>query len=294
MTNHTTPGTEAPPETPLFALPSPGEPDADGASANWHRQAWGDRDVLREYATRLKRFMPGGDKLTWDEAFLLAQYGMITGANVFRGEIYAYTYRGQVILVEGYKLLVRWAKRKSDYLERFEPLPVPDGWLGQRAYILPLPRHTFLTTLLQSGVDYLEAFRLVATFGDGTVRPDEMVSTKHGQQKAITPPVGWTWDQRCRTRALKQALRFAYGAPTVAEIARETWMVGGTTTGPQDWETALSIPGLHAPERERVAVLSHDTAKQLAELEQLTTTELAERLQDNRTLLRGEPDDGEI
>jgi len=289
MINQTTPGAE---EAHLPLLASSGEP-GEGAQT-WLQQALGDREGVRQYASRLKRFMPGGDKLTWDEAFVLAQYGMLTGANVFRGEIYAYTRRGQVILIEGYKLLVRWAKRKSDYLETYEDLAVPEGWLGQRCFILPLPRREFLAAFLQAGIDYMDAFRLVATFGDGTVRADEMVSTKNGQRRAIDPPVGWTWDQRCRTRALKQALRFAYGAPTVAEIAQETWRVGNTTTSAQDWETALSIPDLQAPERERVAVLSHDTTKQLAELEQLTTTELAERLQANRTLLRGEPGDGEI
>jgi len=250
--------------------------------------AWADRADVREMSIRVRKFMPGGDKLSDAEALILAQYALTMDANPFRGEVYAYVdKRGQLCLVEGYKLLVRWCKRQGDYLERYEPISgLPDGDVGFRCWIFPLNRTSTVQQFVKMGADFKTAYELASTWADGVVRKMEKFA-RDGH--AISPPAGWTWEQTARKRALKAALRLAYGAPSPREIARETWMVADTQTQPDDW-TGLE-QNMPTVARERVAELSAQTRDALEEFRVLSPEEQQAALEQNRLLLHGEDDE---
>jgi len=253
---------------------------------------WGTREEIQALGSRIRTMLPGGDSLPPEAAWALAQYARLTGANPFRGEIYAWVdKRGKLILAEGYKLLVRWAKRQCPYSEKYDPLPdLPEGYIGYRCFILRNDALPLLKTLIEAGVNYQEAFGVAATSAIGIIRKDEMWSNKYN--KPIDPPKGWDWEQVARKRALKTALNFSHGAPSLQEIARESWMIGDTETEPEDWLEV--IPDTLPEERERTALLSAQVRQRLAELEQLTDEELAALLDSNREILRGSDDDEEL
>ncbi len=255
---------------------------------------WGEREDVKEFATRIRKFMPGGADLTEEAALILAQYGLALDANVFRGEVYAYTnWKGQIVLVEGYKLLVRWAKRQGDYIERYEKLTdLPEGDIGARCFVLRKDNLATLQTLTAAGADFPTAFELAATYADGIVKRAEMVYSKGAKAgQPIDPPKGWTWEQVARKRALKTALNMAFGAPSPSEIARETWMVGNTETQPEDWTVEEFESDTPAKEREATAQLSATTRAALEEFAQLSEEEQQALLDTNRDLLRGSEED---
>jgi hypothetical protein len=77
---------------------------------------YGSRDDVAALARRIKTLMPGGDKLSLAQAMAAAQYAILLDANIYRGEVYAWVdKRGQLVLEDGYKLLVRWAKDHCNY-----------------------------------------------------------------------------------------------------------------------------------------------------------------------------------
>ena len=195
---------------------------------------WGDRGEIGALARRFQTMMPGN--LGHQEALVLAQYSAALDANPFRGEVYAFEYKGRLVLTEGYKLLIRWARRQCNFSDRYERLSgdeLPDGAIGFRCYILRDDAHDTLRMLIEAGATWQEAFEIAATSAVGIVRKAEMWSVRTNQP--IDPPTGWTWEEVARKRALKNALNRAYGAPSPREIARETWMVNDTETVPQDW-----------------------------------------------------------
>jgi len=200
---------------------------------------WGSRNDVVALANRIKSMLPGGEKMTNSQAMAVAQYAILTDANPFRGEVYAWTdWKGQTVLDDGYKLLVRWAKRKCDYSEWYSRMTgLPEGNIGETCHIL---RKDNLETLkvLAPILGNEEAMKVVTITADGVVTREEMWSKKHN--RPIDPPTGWTWEQVARKRALKNALNRSHGAPSLREIAQESWMVEGTKTTAEDWERAMS------------------------------------------------------
>lgn len=262
-------------------------PPAAAELADLQLAEYGTRDNIAALARRMRSMMPGGDKLTLPQAMAAAQYAILVDANPFRGEIYAYPdKRGKLVLVDGYKLLVRWAKRQAQYSERYErmgnlcapttsALPaessatmhVPDGTMppdgqfllpasdvGFTCWILRNDALPLLKVLIEGGADYKEAFEIAATSAVGIIRRAEMWSARYN--KAIDPPKGWTWEQVARKRALKNTLNLSHGAPSPREIAREGWIVGETKTIPADWEECT--PEMPSEARARLAALTAD------------------------------------
>jgi hypothetical protein len=266
-------GTQPMPPSPSYAL-----------------QVWGQREDIREIAYRIRRVMPGGDKLHWSEIILLAQYSVMMDANVLRGEIYAFVdKRGRLCFVEGYKLLVRWANRKGGFIDDYQPLgDLAEGDIGFTCSLLRRSDLAVLQGLTKAGATFDRAWEICSISAVGIVRAKEM-QTKDGT--LIDPPKGWDWEQVAKKRALKTGINFAFGAPSPAELARETWMVGNTRTTAQDWEEALDTPGLTAPGRERVAALSAQTRATLEKQASLSDEELAEQLHQNRIVFHGTQDD---
>jgi len=206
-------------------------------SSGYSLDQWGVMNDLAAMGRRLKTVLPGGGKLKPWEAIGLAQYAHMQGANPFRGEIYGYTDKHGFHLVEGYKLLVRWAKDTCDYSEWYDPMPedqLPEpGAIGYIVHILRVDKHDLLDKLLSHGMDPDRVMDIVTTSAGGVVRKAE---------QSDYPPSGWTWHEVAKKRALKNGLNRSHGAPSAADIARETWSVNGTQTQAQDWEGTAEMP----------------------------------------------------
>lgn len=228
------------------------KPDADAP------MEWRDREDVAALAKRLQVLLPG--KLTREEALLLAQYAAAMDANPFRGEVYAYSSKGKLVLTEGYKLLTRWAKRQDGYSEHYEPLDVaelPEEDIGYTCWILRDQQLPLLKTLIDGGAPWDEAFHIAATSAVGVVTKADRTK-RNGDP--MDPPVGWTWEEVARKRAMKNALNRAFGSPSPREIAKETWMVGDIKTTPEDWQLVDEniAPGAGLDERARVARMIHE------------------------------------
>lgn len=246
---------------------------------------YGGRSDVAALSRRIRSMMPGGEKLTSEQAMAVAQYSMLADANPFRGEVYGYDDgKGKLVLVEGYKLLVRWAKQQCGYAEKYEPYAVPDGDIGFTCWILRNDALPTLKVLIEGGADYREAFEIAATSAVGIVRKADMWSRKY--ERAIAPPKGWTWDQVARKRALKNALNLSHGAPSPREIAAESWKVGETDTIPTDWDECT--PEMLLEARERLAQLTAQNREWKAERDDRTPEET---LRHNREILHGNDDD---
>jgi hypothetical protein len=225
----------------------------------------GEKEELIDLGHQLKSLLPGSTELTDNQVISIGNYSQLTKANPFRGEIYGYKDRnGKLIIVDGYKLLVRWAKTISDYDESYSdrlPVGVEDIAEGDIGYRLTLVRHDKKDTIreyIQMGAIFKDAYELVSNSAVGVVRVSETWNSY--KKKAIPPPKGWTWDMVARKRALKNVLNMAYAMPSIEELARLNWEVDGKETQPEDWaapdvykttEEAETHARLAAQERER-------------------------------------------
>jgi hypothetical protein len=192
-----------------------------------------DKDKLIDLGHQVKALLPGGQKLTDNQAVSVANYAALTKANPFRGEIYGYRDKnGQLVLVDGYKLLIRWAKSISDYDEDYgDRLPVGvegiiEGDIGYRITIMRHDRKKGIKQYIDLGAPFKEAFDLVANKAVGIVKANE---TRNA------PPKGWSWDEVARKRALKNVLNRAYPMPSIEELSKLHWEVEGIETQPEDW-----------------------------------------------------------
>lgn len=250
---------------------------------------YGKREDIAALARRLRSMLPGGNKMSTEQAMALAQYAISLDANPFRGEIYGFTSKGRFVLVDGYKILVRWAKRQAPYSERYEPMDAEelnDGDIGFRCWILRQDARATLQEMVQAGADFQTAFEIAATSAVGVVTKADR-TTRDGRQ--MEPPVGWTWEQVAKKRALKNALNLSHGAPSPREIARESWLIGDTATIEADWISDDVTPGMTGEERARLAAL-HAQARE----EQPDDRSPEEVLEHNRAILHPEQTEMEI
>lgn len=213
----------------------------------------------------IKSLLPGADKLSSNQAASLGNYALLNKANPFRGEVYGFPDKqGNLVLVDGYKLLVRWAKSFSDYDEDYgERLPVgvegiEEGDIGYRCVIMRHDKKKGIAEYVQLGAPFKDAFDLVSNSAVGIVLVRETFNAKYN--KPIHPPKGWSWDQVARKRALKNVLNQAYAMPSLEQLAKESWIVDGVETVTEDWaapeiyqstEEAEAHAKLGAQERER-------------------------------------------
>ena len=199
-------------------------------------EQWGLMKDLTALGNRLKATLPAARSLRPWNAVAYAQAIFAAGGNPYRGEIYAWEDKdGKLVIDEGYKILVRWAKRQEDFNEWFKPLDsneLAEGDIGVTCYILRKGSQGLVSTLVQSGVESQTALEIATTKAVGIVKAHE---TKKD------PPKGWTWQQRAEIRALKNALNRAYGMPSMAEIAQDSWKVGDVMTQASDWAGTESM-----------------------------------------------------
>lgn len=250
--------------------------------------AWGDREAVIATGIRIKTMLPGGDKLTIPHALAAGQYAVATGLNPFRGEFYAYTdKKGNLSIVDGYKALTRWANDECPYDEQFRPLKPEEGEAHRiKCIIMRHDRRQQLDYYLEKGADFETAFGLVTKSAVGVVKTSE---TRWPDGNPKDPPQGWTWEQVAEKRALKNALNFSHGMPTVAELARKSWEVAGILTKPEDWEGTEDLKS--QDERERYAEMSARTRGVQEAFRQLSPEEQQAKLADNDRLLHGDHDE---
>lgn len=239
----------------------------------------GEKEELIDLGNKMKALLPGGGNLTDTQAMSVGNYAFLTRANPFRGEIYGYEGKGgQLVLVDGYKLLIRWAKKISDYDEDYgERLPpgvegLKDTDIGYRCKIMRHDRKKAIKEYVDLGATFKEAYELVSNSAVGIVTANE---TRNA------PPKGWSWDQVARKRALKNVLNQAYAMPSIEELAKMNWEVDGQETLPEDWaapdtyrstEEAEAHARLAAQERERQEkVAGLDEAEKAAYTEEIKT-----------------------
>jgi len=183
---------------------------------------WGDRAEIAAVGRRLKALLPGGEKFSDNQAMALAQYAQVTDSNPFRGEVYGYESRGKFVIVEGYKLLVRWAKRQCDFTEKYTELTpeerkahgVAEDTIAVKCHILRDDKKADIKLFLECGATFQEALAQVMVTAVGTLSKKEMAAL-------VDPPKSWTWLQVAEKRALKNALNRAYGMPSPKEIQRD-------------------------------------------------------------------------
>jgi hypothetical protein len=199
-----------------------------------------EKNNLVDLGHQIKALLPGGNTLTDNQAISVANYASLTKANPFRGEIYGYPDRnGKLVLVDGYKLLIRWAKSISDYDEDYgDRLPVgvegiEEGDIGYRLTILRHDKRSGIKEYVTMGADFKTAYDLVSNSAVGIVRKNETYNSY--KKKPIPPPKGWSWDEVARKRALKNVLNRAYPMPSIEDLARLNWEVSGQETSPEDW-----------------------------------------------------------
>ncbi len=198
------------------------------------------KEIIIDMGNQIKALLPGGDKLSDAQAMSVANYAGLTKANPFRGEIYGYQDKnGKLVLVDGYKLLIRWAKSISDYDEDYgDRLPVgvegiEEGDIGYRITIMRDDRKSGIKQYVGLGATFKEAFDLVANKAVGIVKQSETYNSY--KKKPIPPPKGWSWDEVARKRALKNVLNRAYAMPSIEDLAKLNWEVNGQDTLPEDW-----------------------------------------------------------
>jgi hypothetical protein len=218
----------------------------------------GTRQDVAVMGKRVKALMRGGNKLTDGEAMMVAQYALAIGANPFR-EIHAFKNpkTGQIEIVDDYKLLVRWARSKCEFNEWYEPISgLASGDIGYTCYILRRDSQDLLNTLIKSGTPLERAMDIACTTAGGVMRSHEKLTVK-----------GWTRDDVAKKRALKNAINKAYGAPSLQDVAAQSWNVDGVKTAMDDWERA-------GPQASREEI--QDTARWAAQGRNAGTTVEAE------------------
>jgi len=181
--------------------------------------AWGDNEEIREAGRRLQMLLPGGEKLTNNQAIAHAQYAMMLDADPFGGDVYAWNDNGKLVQCRGYLLLVRWAKAEMPYTEEYEIETEPNGDATATIYVLRQDNQEFFRDVLKAcladGMRYneakAEARNLCTTSASATATSAEF----SGKKK---PPNTWNLADVAKKRALKKALRQSHGSPSPAEV----------------------------------------------------------------------------
>lgn len=271
-------------------MPSNSNKNGDGKAVT----VYGERDEVRELAFRVGQFMPGGASLSERERLMVAQYALAVDANPYRGEVYVIPTRQGPRVVDGYKLLVRWAKSECGYSEKYDALPadeLPEGAIGYRCWILRNDSLAMLNSLTSAGMDGRDAFEIVATSAVGIVTKGDRTDKKGCE---MDPPKSWSWEQVAQKRALKNALRFSHGSPSPSELAKMHWLVDDVETKPEDWEDVT--PDMSSFEREELAKLSATTREALERIAALSEEERSELLNRHQEVMHGSEEElnGEI
>lgn len=232
---------------------------------------WGDREEIEAIAKRLKVMLPNGQNLTNEQAYAAAQYAKLSGLDPFASGFFAMPGGG---ITQHYAILVNWAQQKAPYSDKYMPLSAEeretegitgDDTIAWKCYVLKRDDAPTLGIYLTAGMPFTEALDFVAARGIGFVTANDR-KNKYG--KSIDPPKNWTWETVAKKRALRQALSLSHGKPSVDELRQ--------------------IAKKMTPEG-RMGELAEQYAAVAEQSVGMTTKQHKERLEENASLLRGEP-----
>lgn len=204
---------------------------------------------LEAMAKRVKMLMPGGHKLSDEQALAAVQHALASGLNPITDAWYWPGKDGQLAIGDKYTMMISWAKSKSEYTTKYQRLTLKEKEehgldskdIAVWVWLLRDDRAHLIKEYTEMGASFKDAYDLVATRAVGVVTVKDRL-TKVGKPK--DPPVGWTWPQRAEVRALKSVIRKAYGKPSPPELRALSWQVDGVDTVPGDWE---EIPDERTP-----------------------------------------------
>jgi len=261
---------------------------------------YGAGEDIANLAKRIQIMMPGGDKLTTSQAMAAASAAVLSDANLFRGEVYAYPdVKGNLVLVDGYKLLVREAKRQCDYTVYDDIALTQEEKIAQGlkpediafwVYLLRDDKKGLYTQELREAKEFglgyreakLEALNFAAAKAVGYIKKTETWSKRY--KREIDPPKNMTWPDKAKMRGLKKALRMAYALPSPREIAARSWDVDGTQTTAEDWQ-GVELYTSEA-EQEQAAKRNAWGRERIEESAALTEDEKRGRMKRNVELMR--------
>ena len=271
---------------------------------------YGSREEMAHLANVIKAIVPDGDQFSMSDAITTAMAAVHSDANLARGDIYAYkgkpdrNGKSNLVLVDGYKLLVREAKRQEDYREfQFDLTDderkannVEDGDIAVWVYILRdskyqayLEEMKFYKQEFGAGLREarIESLNSNAQRALGIVKASEMWSKKW--KRAIDPPKTMSWPEVAIKRGVKHAIRRAYRLPSPSEIMARRANVDGTQTEPEDWANAEQYKT--EGERRQAAKVNAWHREHQEQFNQLSPEEQQAKFEHNVSVMRGDDDD---
>lgn len=237
---------------------------------------WGDSEEINAIAKRLKVMLPNGQNLTNEQAYAAAQYAKLSGLDPFASGFFAMPGGG---ITQHYAILVNWAQQKAPYSDKYMPLSAEeretegitgDDTIAWKCYVLKRDDAQTLGTYISAGMPFTDALDFVAAKGIGFVTANDR-KNKYG--KAIDPPKNWTWETVAKKRALRQALSFSHGKPSVDELRQIA--------------KKMTPEGRMGEFAEQYAAIAEQSTG-------MSTDEHRKRLRENTNALRGDPVDDDF
>jgi len=252
---------------------------------------YGERNELMTLAGRYQTTLPSCSGFSINDCYMLAQIAYKMGLNPYFGEVYAFknttsqkignewvkTDKMQIVL--GYKALVRWCKRVSDYdatyhvfsKDEIEAEGAENGSIVARCDVIRHDSRERMQFLVNMRLPVREAMQQVTTSSIGVVTRDDMFKR---DGSPVAPPKGWTWLKTAKKRALKNALMLAYSLPSLDELDSGVFNIGYDAYD-EDFEDPFEA--------------QENAAKQI---EVMTKEERLEKRHERINMLRGEIEDG--
>ena len=167
---------------------------------------YGSSDDIKRLARRIKLGLPGGDKLTNDEALTLAQIGLAHGLDVMTGEAWYIPGKGPMVGIRG---LRKAARLQSNYWPDLELLTVAEkAALGIPEKAIAFRCRIFRTDMILQSAAAIKAMREAGMAnaaeryaykpaeGTGYWTPGENTKIAFNAGKAILPRDAEAWAAR--------------------------------------------------------------------------------------------------
>ncbi len=238
---------------------------------------------------RLKAILPDGAKMSVGQLSAVAMHSILTGT-LPGTDVHYFLNGDKLCKVDDYKLLKRWAieserKRTGDQgatiLENYALLTegeadsegLQPGDVACWCTIVGSHDQGQLKGWIDAGLSPREALELIGTKAIGVVKKGEAA------------PKGWSPMQKARKLALKSAIRFKYGQPSVPELQAQMRAMAHDATE-ADWQ---EVPADLPPDAQvRYASLVAQAGQVTTESAEMTTDQHRKRLSVNRQFLRGD------
>jgi hypothetical protein len=193
---------------------------------------------IKTLAERIKMCLPGGDRLSKNEALSLAQLSLAYNLNPFNGEVWCIPGKGTMVGIKG---LRKAAHKQANYWTEFillaseerAALCVPDSAIAYKCLIyrsdLIMQSAQAIKLMREAGMaDAAERYAYKPTIGIGYWLPTEQTKMKG--------------DQVARKRAEADGLKQSFDLPFASELGN------GGTVGYVDVEWADAQPAINGPE----------------------------------------------